>query len=83
MLTLILRLVVGEEQVELHSATEAHSSVILLDERRVEATCFTDLLLDVVAPVASDLEIVLHSRVNRDYSLTDRHLGETCGSVDL
>ena len=75
-LLLLLWLVVAEEEVKLHIVGEAHTSVALLDERRVQADRFADLLLHEVVPVAPYLEIVLHFGTHRDYSLTDLHLGQ-------
>ena len=57
-----------EEEVKLHEASDAHSSIVLFDEGGMQATTLSDLLLYKVISEASYLEIVLYCRIDRDDS---------------
>lgn len=50
----------------------------LLYESCVQADCFSDLLLNQVVSVASDLEVTLHLRVDRDDGLAYGHQRLAC-----
>ena len=71
-----------EEELKQYLAGEADLGMELLDERGMQADCFTYLLLDEVVSKASDLKIVVHLGIHGDNHLANGHLREASRAVD-